>query len=104
MTYDVLVLGSVPASCALAGRLSENPDRTVCLVEAGPDYGHLLGRPAGRRTSSTARWLALARTSGRQATRATARRRARGSSAATRPTTPASLLEGAPSDYDEWGD
>jgi choline dehydrogenase-like flavoprotein len=35
------VLGGGAAGCALAGRLSENPDRTVCLVEAGPDYGHL---------------------------------------------------------------
>jgi choline dehydrogenase len=35
------VVGGGAAGCALAGRLSENPDRTVCLVEAGPDYGHL---------------------------------------------------------------
>jgi iron(III) transport system substrate-binding protein len=40
VTYDVLVLGGGAAGCALAGRLSENPDRSVCLVEAGPDYGH----------------------------------------------------------------
>jgi choline dehydrogenase len=39
--YDVLVLGGGAAGCALAGRLSENADRSVCLVEAGPDYGHL---------------------------------------------------------------
>ena len=39
-SFDVLVLGGGGAGCALAGRLSENPDRSVCLVEAGPDYGH----------------------------------------------------------------
>ena len=37
--FDVLVLGGGAAGCVLASRLSENRDRTVCLVEAGPDYG-----------------------------------------------------------------
>ena len=38
---DDLVLGGGSAGCVLAARLSENPDRSVCLVEAGPDYGPL---------------------------------------------------------------
>jgi choline dehydrogenase len=37
--YDVVVAGGGTAGCVLAGRLSESPDRSVCLVEAGPDYG-----------------------------------------------------------------
>src|SRR5919197_1781519 len=37
--FDVLVLGGGTAGCVLAARLSEEPERTVCLVEAGPDYG-----------------------------------------------------------------
>jgi choline dehydrogenase len=42
-SFDVAVLGGGAAGCVLAARLSENPDRTVCLVEAGPDYGHYDG-------------------------------------------------------------
>ncbi|WP_050502355.1 GMC family oxidoreductase [Streptomyces monomycini] len=37
--YDIVVLGGGVAGCVLAARLSENPGRSVCLVEAGPDYG-----------------------------------------------------------------
>src|SRR4051812_27841291 len=36
---DVVVAGGGTAGCVLAARLSEDPARTVCLVEAGPDYG-----------------------------------------------------------------
>jgi choline dehydrogenase len=37
--FDVLVLGGGTAGCVLASRLSEDPGRSVCLVEGGPDYG-----------------------------------------------------------------
>ncbi len=39
MAFDVAVVGGGTAGCVLAARLSEDPDRRVCLVEAGPDYG-----------------------------------------------------------------
>lgn len=43
MSFDDLVLGGGPAGCVLAARLSEDADRSVCLVEAGPDYGPVAG-------------------------------------------------------------
>ena len=35
----MLVVGGGTAGCVLAGRLSEDPGRSVCMIEAGPDYG-----------------------------------------------------------------
>lgn len=43
--HDVLILGGGTAGCVLAARLSEEPRRSVCLVEAGPDHGLRDGGP-----------------------------------------------------------
>ena len=43
--YDVIVVGAGSAGCAIAGRISEDPNLTVALVEAGPDYGQLSELP-----------------------------------------------------------
>jgi choline dehydrogenase-like flavoprotein len=100
--YDVLVLGGGAAGCALGGRLSENPDRTVCLVEAGPDYGHL---SEGRWPADILdpRWLALEShlwERDDEEDRSQARARILGGCSAHNACV---LLEGAPSDY-EWGE
>jgi choline dehydrogenase len=103
VTYDVLVLGGGAAGCALAGRLSEEPDRTVCLVEAGPDYGPLA---EGRWPADILdpRWLALESHLWERADpddRSQARARILGGCSAHNACV---LLEGAPSDYDWGGD
>ncbi len=101
MTYDVLIIGGGAAGCALAGRLSEDADRTVCLVEAGPDYGPLA---EGRWPADILdpRWLALESHLWERDDpddRSQARARILGGCSAHNACV---LLEGAPSDY-EWG-
>jgi choline dehydrogenase-like flavoprotein len=96
----VLVLGGGTAGCVLAGRLSEDPGRRVCLVEAGPDYGpydesrwpeDILD---GRQLAFSHSWA-----SAPEEDRSQLRARILGGCSAHNACV---LLEGAPSDYD-WG-
>jgi choline dehydrogenase len=101
VTYDVLILGGGTAGCVLAARLSEDSSRSVCLVEAGPDYGpYEDGRwpedmVDGRTLAFSHAWERLD-----EEDRSQLRARIVGGCSAHNA---CALLRGVPADYDEWG-
>jgi choline dehydrogenase-like flavoprotein len=85
----------------LAARLSENADRRVCLVEAGPDYGPY-SKGSWPADILDARWLALESHVWETAVEDRSQLRAKivgGCSAHNA----CVVLRGADADYDEWG-
>jgi choline dehydrogenase len=100
MGFDVVVVGGGTAGCVLAARLSENPDRSVCLVEAGPDYGPLAeGRWPAEILDPSELTFTHAWDAGADDGRTLGGRILGGSSAMNA----CMVLAGSPADYDEWG-
>jgi choline dehydrogenase len=101
LIYDVLILGGGTAGCVLAARLSEEPSRSVCLVEAGPDYGPY---DDGRWPDDMVDGRALAFSHAWERTdeddRSQLRARILGGCSSHNA---CALLRGLPADYDEWG-
>jgi choline dehydrogenase len=103
--YDVVIVGAGSAGCALAARASENPNLSVALIEAGPDYSDPRATPFdlidGHNNSYTDHdWgLAHAPTAAREM-RFPRGRVVGGSSAVNT----AIALRGLPEDFEEWAE
>ncbi|MBR7832268.1 GMC family oxidoreductase N-terminal domain-containing protein [Actinospica durhamensis] len=96
---DIAVVGGGAAGCVLAARLSERPDRTVALIEAGPDYPDPEALPedlrSGWRSAGSHDWGLTDEATGAVVARA----KVVGGCSATNGTI---ALRGASADFDGW--
>ncbi len=101
--HDVVVVGAGSSGCAVAARASEDPNRTVLLVEAGPDYSDISQTPFdlfnGHVNSYTAHDWKLAHNPTRSREVRFPRGRVVGGSSAVNT---AIALRGMPEDFEEW--
>ena len=108
MRYDVVIVGAGSAGAVLAARLSEDPDRSVLLLEAGPDYPDFSLLPDelkyGLGTSTIVAggrhdWGFTGKATDEAAPMPVPRGRVTGGSSATNSQI---FLRGVPEDYDSW--
>ena len=104
--YDIVVIGSGSAGAVVASRASEDPRRSVCLVEAGPDYPNTADTPFDLVNSHNNSYTAHDWGFSYQPTAAGRsapfpRGRVTGGSSAVNTTI---ALRGMPEDYDGWAE
>ncbi len=103
--YDIIVIGAGSTGSTIASRVSEDPNRSVLLIEAGPDYANLEQTPFdlvnSHQNSMQDHDWGFNYEPTRNRSVSFPRGRVTGGSSAVNTTI---ALRGMPEDYDEWAD
>ena len=109
MKYDVIVIGGGSAGCTIASRLTEDPERSVLLMEAGPDYPDFARLPEDLKLGNNVwlsaygphNWGYTAQLTPEQTELTIPRGKATGGSSAVNGQV---MFRGIPEDYDRWAE